>query len=681
MTLASPRRALPLLLAGLAGCGVGAGPSPTNELVMATELAPLARGAQDNERIRAPELDGGIDWLNAAGPISMKDLRGKVVVLDFWTYCCINCIHTLPDLARLEKKYANQLVVIGVHSAKFENEKKSENIRKAILRYEIHHPVVNDANMRIWRNYSANSWPTLYLIDPEGYLIGRGSGEGLHDALDQEIAKLIKVHRAKKTLNEQPLRFDLAKFKERGDSPLYFPGKVLADEKGNRLFIADSTHHRMVITELDGKKIAIAGTGEPGKDDGAFDKATFNDPQGMALRGDTLYVADRKNHLIRALDLKANTVKTIAGVGEQGQDRRRGGPALQVGLNSPWDLWLEGNRLFIAMAGHHQIWTLDVEKQVLAPYAGNGREDILDGPLGSSNFAQPSGLAADKNWLYVADSEVSAIRAVPLNGKGDVKTIVGEGLFDFGDEDGEGKQVRLQHALAVALRDGKLYVADTYNSKLKVLDPEKRTSVTFLGEGPGWLTGSPFNEPAGLSFGGDKLYVADTNAHRIRVIDMKTKAISTLPLQGVEAPKPSLEAEKPTFANATRATLAETTVPAAGELTLQVELPLEPGFKLNPEAKPTYLVEALADGKATWSETKTLAESKTGFAVAVPLAKLAGAKGVRLSVAYYDCAEGAKAICRIKSVIWDVPLKFDAAATARTIQLTSPSVAKDEKKP
>src|SRR5262249_4061112 len=163
-----------------------------------------------------------------------KDVKGKVVVLDFWTYCCINCVHTLPDLARLEKKYPNQLVVIGVHSAKFDNEKKSENIRKAILRYEIHHPVVNDANMRIWRAYAANSWPTLYLTDPEGYVVGRGSGEGLGEALDQEIAKLIELHRKKKTLNEQPLRFDLAKFKERGDGPLYFPGKVLADEKGNR---------------------------------------------------------------------------------------------------------------------------------------------------------------------------------------------------------------------------------------------------------------------------------------------------------------------------------------------------------------------------------------------------------------------------------------------------------------
>ena len=675
MTLAHPRLArrhlllvLPLVLAG---CGVSASPSAEATPVARLETPPAA--GQD-QRIPAPELDGGIDWLNAAGPIRMKDLKGKVVVLDFWTYCCINCIHTLPDLAKLEKKYPNQLVVIGVHSAKFENEKKSENIRKAILRYEIHHPVVNDANMRIWRAYAVNSWPTLYLIDPEGYVVGKGSGEGLGEALDQEIGKLIDVHRKKKTLNEQPLHFDLAKFKERGDGPLYFPGKVLADEKSGRLFIADSTHHRVVVTDLDGKKLAVAGTGAAGKDDGSFDQATFDDPQGMALRGDTLYVADRKNHLIRALDLKKNTVTTIAGVGEQGHDRRRGGPALKVGLNSPWDLWLLGDRLFIAMAGHHQIWTLDLAKQELAPYAGNGREDILDGPLASSNFAQPSGLAADDRWLYVADSEVSAIRAVPLDGRGDVKTIVGEGLFEFGDVDGQGNKVRLQHALGVAVRDGKVWVADTYNSKIKVLDPHKRTSVTYVGDGPGWLAGSPFNEPAGLSFAGDRLYVADTNAHRIRVVDLKTKAVSTLKLDGVAAPKPADEG--PTFPNPTRAVLEAATVPPDGELTLQVELPVEPGFKLNPEAKPTYRVQALADDKVAWAETKTLEESKASFAVTVPLAKLAGAKGVRLSVAYYDCAEDARAICRVKSLIWDVPLQFDATATNRAIKMSGPSVAK-----
>jgi DNA-binding beta-propeller fold protein YncE len=306
---------------------------------------------------------------------------------------------------------------------------------------------------------------------------------------------------------------------------------VLADAAGNRLFIADSTHHRIVITDLAGKKIAVAGVGEPGKADGPFAKASFNDPQGMALKGDKLYVADRKNHLLRALDLKAQTVTTVAGTGQQGQDRWKGGAPRTVGLNSPWALLLYGDTLYVAMAGHHQIWALDLKGDRLTPYAGNGRENIRDGGLGEANFAQPSGLATDGKVLYVADSEVSAVRAVPLGGKGEVRTIVGEGLFEFGDVDGQGDKVRLQHALGVAYHDGKLYVADTYNSKVKVIDPEKRTCQTFLG-GAG-----QFNEPAGISYAAGKLYLADTNAHRIRVIDLKTKAVSTLELRGVEAPK------------------------------------------------------------------------------------------------------------------------------------------------
>jgi DNA-binding beta-propeller fold protein YncE len=498
----------------------------------ATQPAALA-APPGRDPIPAPELDGGTAWLNTAQPVKLKDLKGKIVLLDFWTFCCINCIHTLPDLARLEKKYANELVVIGVHSAKFDKEKDTDSIRKAILRYEITHPVVNDAEMKLWNAYDVHSWPTLVLIDPEGNLYRRGAGEGLYEAVDREIGNLIKVHKEKKTLNEKPISFELVR--ERGESPLFFPGKVLADAASNRLFIADSTNHRIVITDLDGKKIAVAGTGKSGKADGSFDAASFNDPQGMAVKGDTLYVADRKNHLIRALDLKAKTVKTVAGTGSQGQDREVGGPGLETGLNSPWDLYLIGNDLYIAMAGHHQIWVMDLKKNEVSKFAGDGYENIRDGSLARARFAQPSGLASDGKNLYVADSEVSAIRQVPLDGKNPVRTLVGKGLFDFGDVDGNGDDARIQHALGVYYHDGKVYVADTYNSKLKVIDPEKRTCKTFLGGAPnGWLTGGTFSEPGGLSFANGKLYVADTNAHRIRVVDLKTKAVSTLKITGVE---------------------------------------------------------------------------------------------------------------------------------------------------
>jgi DNA-binding beta-propeller fold protein YncE len=315
---------------------------------------------------------------------------------------------------------------------------------------------------------------------------------------------------------------------------------VLADERSNRLFIADSTHHRVVVTDLAGKKVAVIGAGSPGYKDGSFAEARFDDPQGMALDGDTLYVADRKNHCVRAADLKAGTVVTVAGTGEQVQETRlltEPAPARTTGLNSPWALYLAGNTLFVAMAGHHQIWTMDLGRRVIGPFAGDGRENIKDGPLFAARFAQPSGLTSDGKYLYVADSEVSAIRRVPMDGQGRVETLVGEGLFEFGDKDGVGPEVRLQHALGVGYHAGKLYVADTYNNKLKTLDPKTRRVETFLGGGKEPL----FNEPAGLSFAAGKLYVADTNAHRIRVVDLATKAVSTLELFGVEPPPPQKE--------------------------------------------------------------------------------------------------------------------------------------------
>jgi thiol-disulfide isomerase/thioredoxin len=506
---------------------------------------PLAAAAEpataQGQRIAAPELVGGVDWLNTGKPLKLADLRGRIVLIDFWTLCCINCMHLLPDLAKLEAKYPGVLVVIGVHTPKFDNEKNSESIRKAILRYTIAHPVLNDANTVLWTRYGVNSWPSLFLIDPEGFVVWQSTGEDHYAALDKMIGNLVKIYDAKKMLKKDVLPFQLERFAEKGDGPLFFPGKILADEKSKRLFIADSTHQRIVITDLDGKKIDIAGAGTQGHQDGTFDAATFNDPQGMALDGETLYVADRRNHLIRELDLAKKTVKTVAGIpGVQNHSGwgAKGGLALKIGLNSPWDLLLHEKKLFIAMAGHHQIWTLDLDKKRVDPYAGTGEEQIKDGTLKSAAFAQPSGLASDGKTLWVADAETSSVRAMPINGTGNVKTIVGSGLFVFGDQSGKKGQVRLQHDLAVAYRDKMLYVADTYNSKIKTINPLDGTTKDFVG------VKGMFNEPAGMSFGGDKLYVADTNSHRIQVIDMITQDVTTLRLQGVEAPTLPVGVEK-----------------------------------------------------------------------------------------------------------------------------------------
>jgi len=508
-----------------------------------------------NPPVKAPELDGGIAWINTGKPIQLKDLRGKIVLLDFWTLCCINCMHIMPDLARLEEKYKNELVVIGVHSAKFENERSTESIRKAALRYELKHPIVNDADKKIWSAYGVEWWPTIAIIDPEGMIVSGSAGEPSVNAkaIDNVIAGLIQKHRKNKTLDETPIRFDTAKFRDEADTPLYFPGKIVADVKGKRLLIADSTHHRIVVTDMNGKKIAIAGTGQPGLKDGAFEKAQFDDPQGMAVHDDTVYVADRKNNCLRQMDLKSQTVKTIPNT-----TRTFFLPKTARAMAcTPWDVWLDGQRLFVAMSGCHQIWVLDLKSHTFGPFAGDRSENLQDGSRASSRFAQPSGLTSDGKYLYIADAEVSAVRRIALNGDGFVETLVGRGLFDFGDRDGPGRvedaglrkttEALLQHCVGVAYHAGKVYVADTYNSKIKTIDLATGMVATFLGGPPEGGGERLFNEPTGLTFAGDTLYVADTNAHRIRVVDLKTKEVKTLELQDVppvEAPKPAVPGKK-----------------------------------------------------------------------------------------------------------------------------------------
>ncbi len=501
-------------------------------------------------RIKMQPFPEGIDWINTAAPIQLNDLRGKLVLLDFWTYCCINCMHVLPELKKLEEAYPDQLVVIGVHSAKFDEEKETQNIRDAVLRYNITHPVVNDAEMVIWRRLGVRSWPSLVLVDPQGYAVWGNSGEATFELLDDVMKRAIPFYKKQGLLDENPLKFKLEKGKAEKTS-LRFPGKILADEPGDRLFIADSNHNRIVITRLDGTLLKVIGQAPIGRVDGDYSSARFQQPQGMALLGETLYLADTENHLLRKVDLTAEKVTTIAGTGRQSRTTppfRRMTRPLKTALNSPWALWVHEDYLYIAMAGSHQIWRMRLDESGIAVYAGNGREDIVDGPLapkqayqaGYASFAQPSGLGCDGTWLFVADSEGSSIRAVPFDSKKEVRTIVGTAhlpmarLFTFGDIDGRGQKVRLQHPLGVVYYRKRLYVADTYNNKIKVIDPTDGTTKTLL-------AGGQFDEPAGITAAAGKLFIADTNNHRIQIIDLdQQKKVSTLripDLQPPEAPK------------------------------------------------------------------------------------------------------------------------------------------------
>lgn len=612
----------------------------------------------------AAELTGGTAWLNVSKPLTLAELKGKVVLLDFWTYCCINCMHIIPDLKKLEAKYPNELVVIGVHSAKFENERDADNIRQAILRYEIEHPVVNDSNFTIWDAYGARAWPTLVLIDPEGYVVGSASGEGHYEILDKLIGQLIAEYRSKNLLNEIPLTLSLEKYKL-GDSPLSFPGKVLADEKSSRLFIADSNHNRIVITNLEGEMLDIAGSGAVGRNDGAYAEAGFNHPQGMALHGEYLYVADTENHLIRKLDLKTKSVKSIAGTGKQAEFMAPGGMGISSPLNSPWDLVYLDGQLYIAMAGAHQIWVMDLETTVFQPIAGSGREGRVDGSFDKAALAQPSGITVSGTKLYFADSEVSSVRYADLEKK-EVKTVIGKDLFVFGDVDGQGDEVRLQHPLGIFNHHGLLYIADTYNHKIKVLNPLDKTCRSFAGDGkPGHTDGkeSQFYEPGGLGVANNKMYVADTNNHAIRIVDMKTKEVSTLKIKGLKTEVSQKVSKRviPSFAKVVDLPLK--TLKAGTNIQLTINLNLPKGYHLNPDAPLVYRIET-GNGIQIEQGNQDVKLEKPVLPIKASLKTGADEQSteVKASTSFYYCREDNMGACLIDAVTWRLPIKIDKDA-------------------
>ena len=444
-------------------------------------------------------------------------------------------MHVFPQLRKLEHKYKGELAVIGVHSAKFTSERDTENLRKAVLRNELEHPVINDSEFTVWQQFSCRAWPTLMFIDPQGKIIGKHEGEITFEAFDPIIGQMVEEFDGKGLIERTPLT---SRIEKEAPSVLSFPGKVLADGVSERLFISDSNHNRIIVATLDGEVRLVIGSGEAGMKDGSVSEARFDHPQGMALEGDTLYVADTENHSIRKVSLTDQKVVTVAGTGRQAKGNRGSGDALSSELSSPWDLVSCDGTLYIAMAGTHQLWALDMAGGQVRPYAGNGRESPIDGPLLSASLDQPSGITTDGEKLYFADSEASAIRSADLSSTGRVTTIVGKDLFVFGDVDGTGDSVRLQHPLGICFHDGVLYVADTYNNKIKRLFPNTQSVLTFLGAGePGYRDGEAsqalLHEPGDVSIAAGKLYIADANNHAIRVADLDTGEVATLELKGL----------------------------------------------------------------------------------------------------------------------------------------------------
>ncbi|WP_415947442.1 NHL domain-containing thioredoxin family protein [Streptomyces sp. KLOTTS4A1] len=480
-----------------------------------------ASPAPRRARVRAPELTGKGGWLNTGGKeLTLADLRGKCVVVDFWTFCCVNCLHVLDELRELEEKHKDTLVIVGVHSPKFVHEAEHAAVVDAVERYEVHHPVLDDPELSTWKQYAVRAWPTLVVIDPEGYVVAQHAGEGHAHAIAKLVEELEAEHEAKGTLR-------------RGDGPyvppepvasdLRFPGKALLLPGGNFL-VSDTTRHQLVELAEDGETVVRRiGSGERGLADGGPGEARFSEPQGLALLPDgRVIVADTVNHALRTYDPETGAVETVAGTGRQWwQGSPTSGPAREVDLSSPWDVAWFDSLVWIAMAGVHQLWTYDPADGSVRVAAGTTNEGLVDGPAAESWFAQPSGLAATEDRLWIADSETSALRWIDRDRT--VHTAVGTGLFDFGHRDGAADQALLQHPLGVtALPDGSVAVSDTYNHALRRYDP-----AGGAGGSGGEVTtlATDLREPSAAVLAGDDIVVVESARHRLTRLRLPEEAV------------------------------------------------------------------------------------------------------------------------------------------------------------
>jgi thiol-disulfide isomerase/thioredoxin len=478
--------------------------------------APAVPPAPRSARLRAPELVGKGGWLNTGGvSYSLADFRGRVLVLDFWTFCCVNCLHAMDAMRELEEKHRDTMVIVGVHSPKFVHEAEHAAVVDAVERYEVRHPVLDDPELATWKQYAVHAWPTLVVIDPEGYIVAQHAGEGHTHAIERLVEELEAEHAAKGTLR-------------RGDGPyvppepvatdLRFPGKVVTLPGSGNFLVSDTTRHQLVELEPDGETVVRRiGSGERG-----FGPDSFREPQGLAvLPGGLVVVADTVNHALRTFDPATGAVETVAGTGSQWwwHESPTAGPATEVPLSSPWDVAWWGDRLWIAMAGVHQLWTYDPAAGTVEAVAGTTGEGLLDGPAKEALFAQPSGLAVAGDRLWIADSENSALRYVEKDGDGGfaVGTAVGVGLFDFGHRDGAADQALLQHPLGVtALPDGSLAISDTYNHALRRYDPASGEVTTLA---------TDLREPSGAVLVGGDIVVVESGRHRLTRLRLPDEAV------------------------------------------------------------------------------------------------------------------------------------------------------------
>ncbi|MAU10114.1 MAG: hypothetical protein CL607_09855 [Anaerolineaceae bacterium] len=639
-------------------------------------LPTLAQGDNPEDlyvgTVAAPAFPDDVEWLNVDAPLTLDGLRGKIILLDFWTYGCINCIHMIPVIQQIEETFPDEVVVIGVHSAKFLNEGETENISQIVQRYNLHHPVINDDEFEVWRSFGASAWPTFAIVDPRGNMVALQAGEVPFEAFERYISGMIDYYDSLGTdeIDRTPLELALEGASDPG-TPLRFPGKVLADPDGNRLFIADSNHHRIVVADLTTYEVlSVIGDGQRGFVDGEYNEVRFDQPQGMALGDGWLYVADVNNHAIRVVDLEAQKVRTIAGNGIMGTSLAPFGTAFnaprEVPLRSPWDVELspDGETLYIAMAGMHQIWSMNLATDSLQASIGNGREAQFNARLSNSELAQPSGLFLTGDLLYFADSESSTIRVADL-ANDSVAAVAGtpnNDLFDFGDIDGEYTVNRLQHPLGVTgTADGsQIYIADTYNSKIKLYDPETQETNTLFGQtgNGGYRDGgadvAAFDEPGGLDYVDGTLYVADTNNHVIRVIDLEAETVETVTFPNPEALVIDSNSVTVVGGNAAEGGTIEldSQTIAAGDGELVMTLVLPEGYKIN--TLTSSVLEANSDSEAVTFTENAVAVEDTTVSMAANFAE--GEATVSLELDVFYCEVENETVCLIERAAFELPV-------------------------
>jgi thiol-disulfide isomerase/thioredoxin len=610
------------LLAGCAGASQGARKtSPRGELASTdaapdapAPAAPLVPLPPERDRAHVPGFDGATAWLNVDHPLRLEELRGRAVLVDFWTSCCVNCMQTLPKLAELERRFAGRpFVVVGVHSPKFDAEQDPARLRDALGELGVEHPIAVDANMAIWRAWGVSGWPTLAVLDTKGHAVWAGSGEPNTDELASVVETVLDEARRAGELAKGALP-GLRREKD-GSGALRYPGKVATLPDGG-LAIADTGHDRVILRGADGS-IEVVGSGAIGARDGAYADASFHRPRGMTAIGDDVFVADTENHLVRRIDRKSRRVTTIAGTGELGarplgDDPR---PARDVALRSPWDVLATKDALFVALAGSHQVARIDRGDGTIRRFVGTGEEARIDGDASRAAFAQPSALATDGARLFVLDSETSSVRAIDL-ASGRVRTVVGRDLFVFGDVDGDAKSARLQHPIGLAFGGGALWVADTYNAKVKRVDPVTGETRSIYGG----RDRRALDEPAGIAFADGALVVADTNHHRVVRVGLDGRSSEPLALAGLAAPSVVVTAAvRPVHIDpADPVTSLGTLRVAPGEARVRVDFRVPSGTAVNDKAfvRMTW-VEADGLARVPSPAKARGAELATGFDLAV----------------------------------------------------------------